>query len=277
MKPNLGAEGPKQTVPNQAARPSGSSSNPHNVLGVEPSQNYVSSTTTGANTAWVSNQESYRYPLWANLSQRERDLYTDIAKSYHSQSTGKSWYEKQFVPYAMTYLRQTGIAIDPEYAAIRFAQESNYDVRDFFASSPSISPNSILFGEPPGGYEGATSSSGSGSGSYGGDGGYGGGGGGGQVSLTNPTSARGLLLQTMQNVLGRNPTDNEYKTFLQVLNEAEMANPQTVSVEGDTVVGSGGTDPGVLALEFAQDQEDYKERQGDMYFETFMRALAGGA
>ena len=81
----------------------------------------------------------------------------------------------------------------------------------------------------------------------------------------------------MQSVLGRNPTDNEYKTFLQVLNEAEMANPQTVSVEGDTVVGSGGTDPGVLALEFAQDQEDYKERQGDMYFETFMRALAGGA
>lgn len=116
----------------------------------------------------------------------------------------------------------------------------------------------------------------SGGGSSGGGGGYGGGGGG-QVSLTNPTSARGLLLQTMQNVLGRNPTDNEYKTFLQVLNEAEMANPQTVSVEGDTVVGSGGTDPGVLALEFAQDQEDYKERQGDMYFETFMRALAGGA
>jgi hypothetical protein len=110
----------------------------------------------------------------------------------------------------------------------------------------------------------------------GGGGGYGGGGGGGSVSLTNPTSARGLLMQTMQSVLGRNPSNDEYKTFLQVLNEAEMANPNTASFEGGTTVGSGGVDPGVLALEFAQDQEDYTERQGDNYFRTFMQALAGG-
>ena len=109
-----------------------------------------------------------------------------------------------------------------------------------------------------------------------GGGGYGGGGGGGSVSLTNPTSARGLLMQTMQSVLGRNPTNDEYKTFLQVLNEAEMANPNTASYEGGMAVGSGGVDPGVLALEFAQDQEDFTERQGDRYFRTFMQALAGG-
>lgn len=120
-----------------------------------------------------------------------------------------------------------------------------------------------------------SSSSGSGYTSYGG-GGYGGGGGGGSVSLTNPTSARGLLMQTMQSVLGRNPTNDEYKTFLQVLNEAEMANPQTASFEDGMAVGSGGVDPGVLALEFAQDQEDFTERQGDRYFRTFMQALAGG-
>ena len=113
--------------------------------------------------------------------------------------------------------------------------------------------------------------------SYGGGGyGGGGGGGGGSVSLTNPTSARGLLMQTMQSVLGRNPTNDEYKTFLQVLNEAEMANPNTASFEGGMAVGSGGVDPGVLALEFAQDQEDFTERQGDRYFRTFMQALAGG-
>ncbi len=114
-----------------------------------------------------------------------------------------------------------------------------------------------------------------GGGSYGG-GGAGGGGGGGSVSLTNPTSARGLLMQTMQSVLGRNPSNDEYKTFLQVLNEAEMANPNTASFEGGMAVGSGGVDPGVLALEFAQDQEDFQERQGDNYFRTFMQALAGG-
>jgi hypothetical protein len=117
--------------------------------------------------------------------------------------------------------------------------------------------------------------------SYGGGGGggysYGGGGGDGQVSLTNPTSAKGLLMQTMQQALGRNPTQKEYSQFLKILNEAEMANPQTVSVEGDTVVASGGIDPGVLALEFAQDQDDWQERQNDQYFQVFMQSLAGGA
>ena len=126
---------------------------------------------------------------------------------------------------------------------------------------------------PPSLFDGpAVDTASSGSSSYGG-----GGGGGGQVSLTNPTSAKGLLMQTMQQALGRNPTQNEYSQFLKILNEAEMANPQTVSVEGDTVVGSGGVDPGVLALEFAQDQEDYRERQGDQYFQVFMQSLAGGA
>jgi hypothetical protein len=60
------------------------------------------------------------------------------------------------------------------------------------------------------------------------------------------------------------------------LNESEMSNPRTVSFEGDVAVQSGGVDPSVLALEFAQDQEDFTERQGDQYFQTFMRSLAGG-
>jgi len=134
---------------------------------------------------------------------------------------------------------------------------------------------------PPSLFDGPAVDTGSSGSSYygGGGGGYGGGGGGGggQVSLTNPTSAKGLLMQTMQQALGRNPTQNEYSQFLKILNEAEMANPQTVSVEGDVVVGSGGVDPGVLALEFAQDQEDWQERQGDQYFQVFMQSLAGGA
>jgi hypothetical protein len=119
----------------------------------------------------------------------------------------------------------------------------------------------------------------SGSGSYySGGGGYGGGGGGGggSVSLTNPTSAKGLLMQTMQGVLGRNPSQQEYSQFVKILNEAEMANPNTASFEGGMAVGSGGIDPGVLALEFAEDQEDFTERRGDQLFRTFMQALAGG-
>lgn len=123
-------------------------------------------------------------------------------------------------------------------------------------------------------------SSGGGSSYYsgGGGGGYGGGGGGGggSVSLTNPASARGLLMQTMQSVLGRNPTDREYKDFIKTLTQTEMANPNTVSVEGDVVVQSGGTDPGVLALEFAQAAEDYKSTQVNKFYNAFMGALGGG-
>ncbi len=116
------------------------------------------------------------------------------------------------------------------------------------------------------------------SGGYSGGGGYGGGGGGGggSVSLTNPASARGLLMQTMQSVLGRNPTDSEYKDFIKTLTQTEMANPRTVDVDGDVVVQSGGTDPGVLALEFAQSAEDYKSTQVNKFYNAFMGALGGG-
>ena len=112
--------------------------------------------------------------------------------------------------------------------------------------------------------------------SYGGGGYGGGGGGGGSVSLTDPTSARGLLMQTMQGVLGRNPTTREYRDFLDTLNQTEMANPRTVSFEGDVAVQSGGVDPSVLALEFAQGAEDYKATQANKFYNAFMGALAGG-
>lgn len=264
------AAGPKKT-------PSPGSSNPYAALGLP-------TPPAGANsgiTTWLSNQDSYEFPTWTSLDQRTRDLYNDIAKAYNVNSTGKAWYRDDFLPYVRRVLEETGIAPDPENVALTFARQAGYDVSDYLASSPVLSPNSILFDRPYGDPDtepGDGSSSGSGSyGGSGGGGGYGGGGGGGgSVSLTNPTSARGLLMQTMQSVLGRDPSNSEYKTFLQVLNEAEMANPNTASFEGGMAVGSGGVDPGVLALEFAQDQEDYTERQGDRYFRTFMQALAGG-
>lgn len=116
------------------------------------------------------------------------------------------------------------------------------------------------------------------SGGYSGGGGYGGGGSGSQqISLTNPTAARGLLLQTMQSVLGRNPTEREYKDFITTLNDYEQSNPQKAEVDGDSVTYSGGVDPGVIAQEFAQNAEDYKSSQARQYFNTFMQALGGAA
>ena len=134
-----------------------------------------------------------------------------------------------------------------------------------------MSPSEGRDGSGPAASSGPTYSP-PGGGSYGGGGG---GGGGGQVSLTNPTSARTLLLQTMQGVLGRNPTNREYKGFLDTLTQTEMANPQTVDVQGDLVVQSGGTDPGSLALEFAQSADDYKSTQANKFYNAFMGALGG--
>lgn len=112
--------------------------------------------------------------------------------------------------------------------------------------------------------------------SYGG-GSYGGGGGGSSsVALTDPTSARGLLLQTMQGVLGRNPSDREYRDFLKTLNKSEMANPRTVEMDGDVAVQSGGIDASVLALDFAKAADDYKATQANKFYNAFMGALGGG-
>jgi len=177
------------------------------------------------------------------------------ARTIHPNSTGNSLWE--IAVNQSEWLAASGQEIVTPYELIRQYFESGGGVYDAA--------------------RGNTDGGSSYSGYSGGGGGYSsGGGGGGQVRLTDPTSARGLLLQTMQGVLGRNPSEREYKQFLATLNESEMANPQTVSVEGDNAVYSGGTDPSVLAMEFAQDAEDYKERQGDMYFQTFMRSLAGG-
>lgn len=190
--------------------------------------------------------------MWdsGDFSPELQDYLDAVAKSQHPMKKGKTLWQE---------------AVDAAYAV---------NNQGDFRTAWSFLSNKYLSGRP--GEQPATDPAGpgyspSGGGSYGG-----GGGGGGSVSLTNPTSARGLLMQTMQSVLGRNPSNDEYKTFLQVLNEAEMANPNTASFEGGMAVGSGGVDPGVLALEFAQDQEDFTERQGDRYFRTFMQALAGG-
>jgi hypothetical protein len=116
----------------------------------------------------------------------------------------------------------------------------------------------------------------SGSGSYySGGGGYGGGGGGGggSVSLTDPTSARGLLMQTMQGVLGRNPTEQEYSQFVKALGQAEMGAPRTVGFEGDLAVQSGGIDPGMVAMEYVQGLDEFESAEGQRAFGAFMQVL----
>lgn len=262
------AAGPKKT-------PSPGSSNPYAALGLP-------TPPAGANsgiTTWLSNQDSYEFPTWTSLDQRTRDLYNDIAKAYNVNSTGKAWYRDDFLPYVRRVLEETGIAPDPENVALTFARQAGYDVSDYLASSPVLSPNSILFDRPYGDLDtepGDGSSSGSGSyGGSGGGGGYGGGGGGGggSVSLTNPTTARGLLMQTMQGVLGRNPSEQEYKQFIKALTQAEMGAPRTVDFEGDLAVQSGGVDPGMVAMEYVEGLEEFDSAAGQRTLDAFMQVL----
>ena len=110
-------------------------------------------------------------------------------------------------------------------------------------------------------------------------GGYGGGGGSSTqqtIDLSSPSQARGLLMQTMFNVLGRDPNEEEYADFIARLNEAEQANPTVVSASGDTVTRSGGMDASVFAMDYAKSQEGFEDRQTNSYYKMFMNILSGG-
>lgn len=114
-----------------------------------------------------------------------------------------------------------------------------------------------------------------------GGGSYGGGYGGGSstqrtIDLTSPQQARGLLMQTIQGVLGRNPTDTEYDEFVKILNETQTANPSVVSAAGDTVTRTGGVDAGLVALDYAESRDDYEDVQANQYYNMFLDVLAGG-
>jgi hypothetical protein len=152
-----------------------------------------------------------------------------------------------------------------EYAA-RSAYESGF--------GRNLSPTDLLLQDLMDGRVslGDRDPSGGGYRSYGG-GGFGGGGGSSSVSLTDPTSARGLLMQTMRSMLGRNPNEDEYTTFLEALNEAERANPRTVAMEGNTAVQAGGLDPGMIAMEYVEGLEEFDSIQGQRAFDSFMQVL----
>lgn len=295
----MGAEGPKRTQPSPTptstpARTNPSATNPWDALGVQQSQRYTTTQSPSATSSTTSSgvrydltyPTGYRPPINYGLSadRQERQIST-LPLIYRIQNAGDLREAYWGDPESRAIIQAAARVYYRDYSNYNDQWAEKFWQEDIMgaALNPGAAPpwqmlQGIFGGEVKasgGDSPGGASYS---SGGYSGGGGYGGGGGGGggSVSLTNPTSARGLLMQTMQSVLGRNPTNDEYKTFLQVLNEAEMANPNTASFEGGMAVGSGGVDPGVLALEFAQDQEDFTERQGDRYFRTFMQALAGG-
>ena len=285
-EPGTGSTAKRPAKTNAGAR------DPFSALGVKPSQRFQSTQQSRAPVASgrterydLTEPTGYRPPInYGMTADRQEQQISTLPLIYRIQDAGDLREAYWGDPESRAIIQAAARVYYRDYSNYNDQWAEGFWQEDIMgaALNPGAAPPWQMLRGIFGGEIKASGGDSSGGASYSGGGysggGYsgGGGGGGGSVSLTNPTSARGLLMQTMQSVLGRNPTNDEYKTFLQVLNEAEMANPNTVDFEGNVTVGSGGVDPGVLALEFAQDQEDFTERQGDRYFRTFMSALAGG-
>lgn len=109
------------------------------------------------------------------------------------------------------------------------------------------------------------------------------------VNLSNPSEARALLDNALGQVLGRRPTDVEYKNFTAALNAAQEEAPSiTESVSTTTPQGkakstvkskqktSGGVSETQLATEFARSQEMAAETiGGTLGFDAFLEAIGG--
>lgn len=89
------------------------------------------------------------------------------------------------------------------------------------------------------------------------------------VRITDPTTARGLIDQTLNNYLGRNATSDEQAAFLKALSAQEKVNPtitkQTTTTSGksssSSSVTTGGFDPTTFAKEYAAGTEGAGEFQ----------------
>jgi hypothetical protein len=248
---------------------------------VSTSSDFNPSTGGAALSAYQNNPPTDMYKSFEMLRPEEKNFWALMAANYHSSSTPEAQYAK-FAEIAMQQGEASGVWANPTGIAMRHARDMNYDMRNVYVPDARMSmamrrgAEQFELGAYDAdfqGFSGTVDTSSSGGYPSGGGGGYGGGGGGGSVSLTNPTSARGLLMQTMQGVLGRNPSDQEYRQFIKALSQAEMGAPRTVDFEGDLAVQSGGVDPGMVAMEYVEGLEEFDSAAGQRTLDAFMQVL----
>lgn len=103
----------------------------------------------------------------------------------------------------------------------------------------------------------------------------------------NPEDAKSLVRGTLQQELGRDPTQSEFQDFLAAIHQAEAANPnktttttttdatgRIVSQNSTTQQGINSAGLGEMALEKAQQQPGWAEWQAmGTYFPALMQAL----
>jgi len=83
-----------------------------------------------------------------------------------------------------------------------------------------------------------------------------------------------LVDNALEQYLGRRANNKEQTAFRQALRKAEMKNPVSAKIVGDTAVTKGGVAPSVRAEEFAMAQEGSAEYQaGTTYYDAFISAI----
>lgn len=105
-------------------------------------------------------------------------------------------------------------------------------------------------------------------------------------NLTNPSTARSLIKQSLTSYLGRDATDDEQNSFLKALNTAEKRSPSVTKSVSTTTPGvgtsrtesetssRGGFNPSTFAEEYAQGQEGAAEFQAATnLLDTFIGSL----
>lgn len=108
------------------------------------------------------------------------------------------------------------------------------------------------------------------------------------IKLSSRSDARGALVASYQNLLGRDPSSKEVNAFTAALNSLEKSSPTTtttvaapspsgISYDGQNIpatqtssVQTGGFDSGQYSIDTAKSANDYAEYQAET---TFMNAL----
>lgn len=222
-------------------------------------------------STWQKNPVAYRPPSWGSADRQEHQIAT-MPNLFTGQTVGAMEFNN-LDPISRNLVIQAS-----RYYHVNVLGATGYN--DTWAGNwyKSIVNSSMVPGAQPAWVTINNLLSGAGmdpgSTGPGGGGFYGGGGGGGTsstVRLTNKQDAMVILNQAMASYLGRQARADELEKFLSLLNEQEMSNPTVATVEGDTVVQSGGFNPQAFAEEFAQGKEGSAEFQAATAFlDTFL-------
>lgn len=238
---------------------SGSSTTNRNFFPAGPSAASGYALTADSYLRWLNSKYTPSIAKATNREQAEASLLSDPASNKFIVDAARQWYAGQsgFRPqWAEGFLRDDVIPAAQELGISPYTLLQQIRTQGVTKDSGAI---------PTGGPRGYGS--------------YGGGGGSStqmSIDLSSPTQARGLLMQTMQGVLGRDPNSEEYENFLKILNEAQSGSPQIATASGSTVTRSGGVDAGIVALDYAQSRDDYEDVQNKQYYDMFLDVLAGG-